>query len=180
MTQFKGKVFKLYESRYGGGSFRLDDNPDYFNTNKSYPLPSFVQPGAVIEFEAGDLKGKGRGVVDNSIRQAASGASSGSVSAGSSGSRDESIRYQSARKDALVMVSLLITTGAIALPEKVAKKAEVIESAVDRFTALYFEDIDQLGALTRAEPEEIEPPVVTTKKTKTAPKPDPDDEELDD
>lgn len=175
-TKFSGQVFKLYSGRTP--AFRLEGDQIYYNAKT---LPAFVSPGAWIEFEAGDLSrsGKGRDVVEGSIFPQTKAA--GAAPAQSLGSRDESIQYQSARKDALVMVGLLIANGAVKLPENVAKRAGVIEALVDRFTASYYEDIGDLGALDRADPVEVETPEKVTKKAKKAEvESDDESEDLDD
>ena len=165
MARFSGQVFKLFESRFGGGSFRLENDQTYFNTRK--PLPAFVLPGAWVEFEAGDIKGKGRSVDDTSLRPMQRDEPA-KVGGGGGGQADRgtAIQYQSARKDALVMVGLLVGNGAVKLPENVAKRAGVIEALVDRFTAIYFEDTDSLGALSRSEPEELPAPEKAAKVKK--------------
>jgi hypothetical protein len=162
---FSGKVFKLYDSRYGG-SFRLENDPIYYNSKQA--LPGFLQPGALVSFEAGEIgrSGKGRDIVEGSLKQSTPAAVAASGGAQSFGSRDESIQYQSARKDALAMVKLLIENAAVKLPEAESKRAGVIEALVDRFTASYYEDIGDLGALDRAEPVEIPTPAVAPKKAK--------------
>lgn len=154
MAQYRGRVSQSFPSRFGG-SFGLEDQRGlYFNTKQA--LPAFIRAGATVEFE-GEVgrNGKSVFVVDASIKEvaAAPAAASGGGGAPSMGSRDASIQYQSSRKDALVMVDLLIKTGALKLPEAPAKKAGVIEAAVDRFTAIYYEDIEQLGALARTPPD---------------------------
>lgn len=176
MAQFSGQVFKLYTGRTP--AFRLEGDQIYYNAKT---LPAFVQAGAFITFEAGELSrsGKGRDVVEGSIQQQTKASPAGP--AASLGSRDESIQYQSARKDALVMVTLLLANGAVKLPEAPSKRAGVIEALVDRFTASYFEDIGDLGALDRVEPAEVEEPVkAKPAKAKKAEADDADGEDLDD
>lgn len=180
--QVSGKVFRLYDGRYGGGSFRLDNDPIYYNTRG--PLEAFVQPGTLIEFQAGELSrsGKGREVVAGTLKQQtpAQATAAANAPAQSLGSRDESIRYQSSRKDALEMVTLLLANGAVKLPENAAKRAGVIEALVDRFTASYFEDIGDLGALDRAEPVEKEAAEPAPVKAKTKAKPAEEDDVFED
>jgi len=176
-----GQVFKLYESRYGGGSFRLENDQTYYNTNKSYPLPAFVQPGALITFEAGELKGKGKTVADNSIVQASrASAPSAQTASSGGGGYQEGARYQGALERAILMTDMLIRHAGVKLSDNPAKRGGQIEKLVDRFTALYFEDTGELGALSRAEPEEL-PAAEPKAKTKNKPDPEPaDDEDLDD
>jgi hypothetical protein len=156
--QFKARVSKLYEARFGGGSFGLEGHDrQYFNTKNA--LPGFVVPGATIEFTAQlGRNGKSYFVTDASLREVA-GAPAPAPSPGggpSLGSRDSSIMYQSARKDALVMVGLLVGAGVLYTDKTPkAKVGGILEDAVDRFTALYYEDISSLGALERVPPVEL-------------------------
>lgn len=179
MARMQGQVFKLYDSRFGGGSFRLENDQTYYNTREA--LPQFVVPGAQIEFEAGELKGKGRAASNITQLARAPQTTAQTVGGGTGVGRDEHIRYQSARKDALQMVQLLLEHGAVKLGENVAKRAAIIEALVDKFTANFFVDIDTLGALDRVEPEEIEPsePVAKAKvKAKPAETGETDDDDL--
>lgn len=180
MARVQGQVFKLYDSRFGGGSFRLENDQTYYNTRD--PLPSFVVPGAQVEFEAGELKGKGRAASNiTQLARTAPQTTAQTVGGGTGVSRDEHIRYQSARKDALQMVQLLLEHGAVKLGENVAKRAAIIEALTDKFTANFFVDIDTLGALDRVEPEEIEPEVPVAKpKAKAKAVVEPDEDETDD
>jgi len=145
MAQFRGKVFKLYPSRYGGGSFRLDGVQDYFNSRDA--LPAFVQPGAEVEFTAGELRGKGRDVKVSDIRmlsqQAPPTPSSGPPL---SDQRSTEIRYQASLARAIEYAVL------VAPHLKLGKDPiGVIDALIDKKTAEYFEDTTELGALRRAE-----------------------------
>ncbi len=162
MAQYQGKVSKLFESRRGGSFGLADQYGLYFNTKND--LPPFVVPGATVSFEAEvGRNGKSCYVVDSTLKEVvgAPKPAPGGTPTGF-GTRDDSIKYQSSRKDALVMVGLLAAAGALyndKTPK--AKLAGIIEDTVDRFTALYYEDIETLGALERAGPaeKEIEIPV---------------------
>lgn len=152
MAQYKGKVSKTFASRWGG-SFGLEEHPGvYFNTHDA--LPAFVVGGAFVEFEAAPGRTeKSRQVTDSSLKAVAGPPPTGERGhQGQFGSRDEHIRYQSARKDALAMAGLLAAAGAL-YNEKTPKSKilGILEDVVDRFTAVYFEDIETLGALSRSE-----------------------------
>ena len=152
MAQFRGRVSKIFPSRFGG-SFGLDGQQGlYFNTKSA--LPAFIREGVTVELE-GEIgrNNKSVFVVEGSVKEVAQAPAPAGGGGGSYGNTQDAIKYQSARKDALVMVGLLVQTGALKLPEAPAKKAGVIEAAVDRFTAIYYEDIDQLGALARTPPD---------------------------
>lgn len=155
MAQYTGKVSKIFPARFGG-SFGLDGQYNlYFNTKQA--LPAFVVPGASVSFEAEmGRNGKSVYVSDATLKSVAPPApatpAGNTGGGGSFADRDNSIKYQSSRKDALAMVGLLVSTGALFDPSKPparTKLAGIIEDAVDRFTALYFDDIEELGALNR-------------------------------
>lgn len=78
--------------------------------------------------------------------------SAGSTQTGglSASTRESSIHYQSARKDALQMVDIITRTGAVKLPAKEANKLEAVEALVDSYTARFFSDIATFGAVARA------------------------------
>lgn len=168
MANYKGKIAKTFPSRFGGGSFALDGQHGlYFNTKR--PLPAYAVEGATVEFEATPGRnGKSMFVNDDSIKEVAAPApaASGGYGGGGFGDRDTSIKYQSSRKDAIGTVANLIAAGALWDPSKpppVSKRAGIIEDATDRFTAVYFEDIETLGALER------NPPVEPGQKAKAEP-----------
>lgn len=173
MAQYRGRVSKIFPSRFGG-SFGLDGQQGlYFNTKAA--LPAFLREGVTVELE-GEIgrNGKSVFVVEGSLKEVAP-APQASGGGGPMSRTDESIRYQSSRKDALAMVAILVQSGALKLPEAPAKKAGVIEAAVDRFTAIYFEDIEQLGALARTPPDA--PAEKPAKAAKAAVAVDDDEEE---
>lgn len=161
MAQYKGRVRKLFPSRYDGGSFALDEfDRLFFNTRNA--LPGFVQPGAVVEF-TGELQrnGKSVSVDDSSVKEvvgtaASPAAASGGGGAQSYGDTQRKIQYQAARNSAIDMVANLVAAGALYDPAKtpLSKRAGIIEDVTDKFTAIYFEDTDNLGALERSPPPE--------------------------
>lgn len=61
--------------------------------------------------------------------------------------RQNAISYQAARKDALELVGMLISSGNIDLGKstKVGAKMEAIEQYVDKYTMRFFEDTKNLG-----------------------------------
>lgn len=162
MAQYQGKVSKVFTSRFGG-SFGLEGQYNlYFNTKNA--LPADVVEGVTVSFEATPGRnGKSVYVTDASLKVIAQAppASAAGPAPQTFAQRDNSIQYQSSRKDALVMVGLLAAAGCLYndnTPK--AKLAGIIEDAVDRFTAVYFEDIGTLGALDRVpvpEPSQPQP-----------------------
>lgn len=153
MAQYKGKVSKIFPARWGG-SFGIEEQYGlYFNTRNA--LPDFVVAGATVEFDAVQGRGqKSMQVTDSSLKLAAPTppAERQSGGGGQPTSRDDSIRYQSSRKDALAMVGLMAAAGVLYNDKTPKSKiGGILEDAVDRFTAVYFEDVETLGALTRSE-----------------------------
>ena len=152
MAKFQGQVFKVYEKTFSGKpsySIKLEDNPIYFRTNAKR-FAGIAEPGNMIEFEA-EMNADGKSAnVQGDITKMAKAAAAAASAASPAGARDTSIQYQSARKDALQLVQILLTAGAVKLPAKQAAQVSVIESITDKYTALFFEDIATLGAVTRA------------------------------
>lgn len=173
MANYSERIAKIYPSRFGG-SFGLDGQQGlYFNTKGS--LPAFVREGVTVEFE-GQMgrNNKSVFVTDASLKEVAGAAPAPGPS---NVSTDEAIRYQSSRKDAIEIVKLLLANGALVLPEKAAKRAGIIEASVDRFTAIYFEDIETLGALGRTPPDA--PAEKPAKAAKARPAADDEDDDGD-
>jgi hypothetical protein len=72
------------------------------------------------------------------------------------GDRNNSIVYQSSRKDALALVALLITQNALPVSEAktkagTAKRYEEIMALVDKLTVQYFYDVNTLRNLDRVQ-----------------------------
>ncbi len=160
MAQYQGRVSRLFTARYGG-SFGLEGQQGiYFNTKQA--LPADLSEGATVEFTGFmGRNGKSFQVDDASLKvvpaqkQQQNG---GGQDRQPESTVQESIRYQSARKDALVMVGILLQQNALWPADKrpvQTKVAGIIEDAVDRFTAVYFEDTGTLGALERSPPPEL-------------------------
>lgn len=177
-TQYQGQVDKLFPSRFGGGSFALAGQRGlYFNTKTA--LPGFIQPGASVKF-TGELGHNGKSVFveANAIEQIAQAAPASASAASTGGTvnyekRDAQIRLQAARNSALTIVGLILQyASASVLPKGENKKAGAIESLVDRFTAVFYEDTETFAVLDRAA---IEPPKAAKKAAKPA-APDADEE----
>jgi hypothetical protein len=156
MPHVTGQVFKIYEKEFRGKklySIKLEDDPVYYRMNETRNA-GIAESGNFIEFEAEpNPDGKSaqvKGPVKAASRPAAQAAVATAVGGGFSAGREASIHYQSARKDALVFVSLLATTGAVKLPAKQALKLKALEALVDAYTAQYLEDIATGGAVARA------------------------------
>lgn len=89
------------------------------------------------------------------------GGQSGGMSKEDWDKKDAMIRYQSSRKDALELVTLLLANGALPLGSgKADKKAEIILGEVDRYTGRFFREIATLGAVKRDDEQREEDPEV--------------------
>ncbi len=149
-----GQVFKVYEKQFPNKpmtySVKLEDNPIYYRMGKKRDA-GIVEPGKVISFEA-TMNSDGKsanieGEVTEIVRSAQAAPASGTPSF--SGDRQNSIIYQSSRKDALDFVKLLYAQGAIEVPKKKADAVGAIEAVLDRYTAAFFADVNTLGAVVR-------------------------------
>ena len=157
MSKVTGQVFKLYEKNLGRKilwSFRLENDPVYYRMDENRGA-GIVEPGNFVEFEAElNFDGKSAQVKEPPRRvepaKAPAAASGANYSRGGDPSREQSIHYQSARKDALLLMQIALANGAIALPAKQGAKLAALEALVDSYTALYLEDISTGGAVTRA------------------------------
>jgi hypothetical protein len=161
MSKITGTVFKVYPSKFKKGMYqiKLDEFPVYYNTNK----PGAAEPGVRVTFEAEPYNEK-QWDVKGPVEVLTASPAAAPVSAGgnlSGGARDASIQYQSSRKDAIQFLELLVTAGALDISKaKQAAKVEILEAALDKYTASFYDDIGNLGAITRLEtPDEPAAPV---------------------
>ena len=159
MAAFKGKVKKVIKKEFEDGgvsiSFTLAGQEPFFRLG-SKRLAGVVEEGNFIEFYGEQVSDKAVKVKTDTVK-AASGKPAGE--GGSNGSRQSSgsfrsdtshdIHYQSARKDALAFVQVVIAAGAIKLPAKESGKLEALEAALDRYTAAFYADIETKGAVAR-------------------------------
>lgn len=123
----------------------------------TYKTPPGIKQGDNISFYATEKGGFWNADV-KSISVVASDAVSVPVGAGnrvtnqasSYDSRQDSITYQSARKDALTFMTLLQTTGSLDLGKAKTKASmiEVLETYVDKYTERFVEDTKNLGHKT--------------------------------
>lgn len=147
MSKITGQVFKVYPSKFKRGSFqiKLENDPVYYNTRKPGP----AEPGLTVTFEAEPYNEK-QWDIQGDVAVVRAPAGPAPVSAGGGGARDASIGYQSARKDALVFLGVLLQHGALDLSKaKAAAKVGILEAALDKYTAQFYTDIGELGALAR-------------------------------
>lgn len=157
----KGEIQFVNEKEWKGKtlySFKLQDDKTYYRTGTK--KPKGVEKGNVVSFEAEENEDGRSANVDNDTFKVVGKGSSGSSSAssGGGGSTNADIQYQSARKDALTLVQLFVSAGALKLPAKEAAKAEALEALVDKYTALYYVDIGTKAAVARSKGEDEEAP----------------------
>jgi hypothetical protein len=95
--------------------------------------------------------------------------------------KDKAIQYQSSRKDALQFLALIVEQEIIKLPAKTkaAERLAAIEAYLDQYTARFYLDIAEQGAVRRSDDEtevkeELEP--AKPKAAKKAPEADPGDD----
>lgn len=147
----EGVVFKVYDRDFRGKksyTIKIDGDPTWYRAGGKR-WAGIAEAGNRVAFDAEPNEGRDDAkIVSDVVLAKATPAAGGSPSAGG-GDRGNSIVYQSSRKDALALVALLAQTGALKLPAAQAKKVGVIEAAVDRYTALFFDDVFTLGAVVR-------------------------------
>mgnify|MGYP001354182343 CR=1 FL=1 len=157
MARVEGIVFKVYDKTFSGRltySIKLDGQPLYYRCGGNR-YAGIAEPGNRIAFDAEPNPDGSSGKVTSTpvlmAQQAAPAvASAPSMGGGyNSSERNNSIAYQSARKDALTFLNLVNASGALKLPAAQAAKLSALELALDRYTALFFDDIGTLGAVVR-------------------------------
>lgn len=163
-----GQVFRVYDKQFPGKplthSFKLDGDPLYYRVGTNR-FPGILESGNVVEFTATqNPDGKSANVtspVKAGKAVAAPVAASGTPTM-SYDARNNSIAYQSSRKDAIALVDIILREKAYKLPTKIADQLGAITDLVDHLTASYFEDVGTLGAVTRANETEGETATTTT------------------
>ncbi len=150
-NRVEGIVYKVYEREFRGKpsyTVKIDGDPIWYRANANR-FAGIAEAGNRVTFNATMNPDNTSARIDGpvTLAQPAPAAASGTPTFG--GDRNNSIVYQSSRKDALELVSILLQTGALDLKKVQSKKAGIIEAAVDRYTALFFDDVSTLGAVTR-------------------------------
>ena len=152
--RIEGTVFKVYEKTFSGKanySIKLDGNPIYYRA-KQQRFAGIAEPGNRVAFNATANADGQSANIDGPVTlsaPAAVAASGTPAVAQSYGDRSNSIVYQSSRKDALEFVALALSTGSLSLGKVDKKRLGILEAALDRYTALFFEDVNTLGAVVR-------------------------------
>lgn len=164
-NQVSGQLYKVFEKDWKGKTLRslkLDGNPIYYRWGEK-PLPAGVVAGANVSFTAEDnADGKSANIKgDVTVSKATAAQDSQKAAAGTGAvnwaAKDDSIRYQSSRKDALAFLALPGVLENVVGKAKPADKLGIIEATLDRYTAAFFEDVATFGAVTRANATETEP-----------------------
>ena len=166
-----GVIKVVKKNDFGFYSVKIDDT--WYGTGQK------KDPGVVagdnVEGEYELEKGKYKTITKSGLTKAAAKqAPAGATSSGSTGgtnwaAKDDSIRYQSSRKDALAFYSIPGALSATGFDKaKPAEKSGVLEALIDKKTAEYFEDVSTFGAVARANG--------TTTADPAAPPADEDDE----
>jgi hypothetical protein len=146
-------VYKVYERAFRGQpsfTIKIDNDPIWYRAGNQR-FAGIAEAGNRVAFNASmnpdGTSAKVEGPV--TLAQPAPAAASGTPSVGGGGDRNNSIVYQSSRKDALELVKMLLSSGALVLPKQQSKKVGIIEAWTDRYTAMFFDDVFTLGAVTR-------------------------------
>ena len=155
----KGTVSKIGKSKFSY-FVQLDSDGFYFNTK--YDPKCGVGDVVGITFEPkGDTRGqitaikiledKGgpKGMQAEGDSGGGGGKSGGTYTA--SPDRQDSIIYQSSRKDALVLAGILVSNDGIKLPKDTDKRRTIIEALVDETTLVYFRAAEKPREALKAE-----------------------------
>lgn len=154
MAQVQGTVFRIYDKQFSGRmthTVKLDGDPLYYRMNNNR-YAGIVEPGNLISFEATpnpdgtSAKMTSVPVIVKPSSPAAATPAAGGYADNKGGLQQ---RYQGALERAISMVKLLADTGSLKLPTAINARAGIVEAAVDRYTAQFFEDTNTLGAVTR-------------------------------
>ena len=212
METVTGVVFRVYDNEFEKKtlySVKLDGDDNFYGMGEKR-FEKAVQPGNKITIQY-DVNSKGKNVVkrvrldaigdpiDNkpkggkgkgNYKGGNNSGGSNSMSKAEWADKDKRIQYQAARNSALEFLRLASDEDAIDYPKgatKTAKAARMtaLEGLVDKYTALYFRDIENFSACERADaevdaPAEVaaEPAKKTTTKSKAkAKKEEPEQEE---
>ena len=130
-------------------SFEATQNGDYWNAD-----PESIKRIEPAKQETSPAKAKMTG---------------GSSTTSASNDRQDSIIYQSSRKDAIEMVNAMLAAGLIDFGKaKGAQKMELYEVYVDHYTVRLFDDCKRLAPPEHANPVEAEAPERATELAKPA------------
>jgi hypothetical protein len=152
-NRVEGVVYKIYDRQFRGRpsyTIKIDNDPIWYRAGEKR-FAGIAESGNRVAFNA-EMNPDGTSakvVGEVTLASPAPVAANGTPASGGGGDRNNSIVYQSSLKAALNLVSIMAQTGALKLPAAQAKKVGAIEAAVDRYTAMFFDDVFTLGAVTR-------------------------------
>jgi hypothetical protein len=168
--KYTGKVFKIYDKVWGGNkpttySIKLDGQPLYHRTGTNR-YAGIAESGKVVEFFATPNADDKSANVDGPVTEvtASAPAASGTPSYGGGWNdpgRQNSIVYQSSRKDAIEFVTFLYEKEVIPMPKTPKDRLGNVEATLDRITAQFFNDVNTLGAVVREAESEGTPEAAT-------------------
>ena len=146
-----GVIKVVKKNDFGFYSVKIDDT--WYGTGQKKD-PGVVA-GDFVEGEYELEKGKYKTITKSGLTKAAKApvgaAGAGEKTSSSWAAKDDSIRYQSSRKDALAFYSIPGALSATGFDKaKPAEKIGVLEALIDKKTAEYFEDVSTFGAVARA------------------------------
>lgn len=149
--KIKGELKVVKKNDFGFYSVKIGDTW-YGTGSKKEPL---VAVGDYVEGEFELEKGKYKTITKAGLTKAqgtsaATGAATGTSNDAKWAAKDDSIRYQSSRKDALAFLALPGVLEGVVGKAKPADKLGIVEATLDRYTAAFFEDVATFGAVTRA------------------------------
>lgn len=148
MSLYKGTVQKTYEKVFNGKtlfSFTLRGTKGFFRTGQ---IRTTFKEGGYISFEADDALNVNVDSIESlSHKEPEQVDSSKPVTAyvDREDFRQRSIIYQSARKDAIETLNIILGQDALRLPANSPKKYTAILAALDSLTLRYFKDTANLG-----------------------------------
>ena len=147
-----GELKVIKKNDHGFYSVKIGDT--WYGTGKK-EAPAGVAQGDMVEGEFILEKEKYKNITKAGLTKAAKVAPAGATGAGekttsSWAAKDDSIRYQSSRKDALTLLGLPGVLDSIVGKAKPADRQGLVEALVDKYTASYFEDVSTFGAVARA------------------------------
>ncbi|MAG24842.1 hypothetical protein CMI47_04610 [Candidatus Pacearchaeota archaeon] len=155
---FEGLVAVKMPSKFDDSiRIKLEDGEWY---SASQSTADSIRKGATVKIR---VERRGKNVVITKVKELSPPAEGGSnASGGSRGGyqkrgggfkpdpeRENGIRYQSSRKDAIAVLTLMQDAGILKLGSKAAEKEGLLMATLDRITAGFYADIGELGAVKR-------------------------------
>jgi hypothetical protein len=174
MSKYSGVVGRVIPKEWPGQppsyTITLDGQEGWFRLGKKR-YAGIAEPGQKVDLEA-TANPDGISFKVSSVIPAAG---SVAVVAGTAlatltgGGREDAIHYQSARKDAIEFLKLSVQAGSLKLPAAQAAKHGHLEALLDKYTAIFYDDISTKGGVTRfaefgemaTEPEETRKELIT-------------------